>query len=300
MVELQQKFRDQRNFEDRAIKPLLVDALRISASITSSEEAYTSKKKEVGYMGLDQLQNGIYKVIVVPDSIEDFTGEVDFRDVTKIVEEMGPDSIMHPVRTGKSLNNFHVKSLVFSLYETDFDPSVEKIIKEKLNTNMDRIISLANTQLQSKKNYLEEVKGQVKIKKQKYETKEENEVKLVKSEMVKDTLEIMSQAKVKVSKIRKIISGYEKKISELQGTKEYKIRQLNMNADRQLHPRLNTYAEIEKRKAYAYGEAKGIYPEIILGADKGNKSSDVESFLKTSIIKNLNDLKSLSPTKKGK
>jgi|WetSurMetagenome_2_1015567.scaffolds.fasta_scaffold82001_3 hypothetical protein len=259
-IRYQDDYNNQDNFEDRIIRPMNTDALKISSALLTTEESYTTKKKEYGQRALDQLVNGIYRTQVVRDTLMDFTGEKIVGDVTRIIN--GPNGYERSKE--RSLSSLNIKVPVFSLYEIDYADLVDSMITKNRTLQMDQIISNANTKLENRKNIEADKMGQVNIIDQKYNQEVSNMLNVIKAETSRDTTKIVAETRVQVSKIKGVIAKTKKDIALTEGTKELTIRNLGIHADNQFQDRLDKYAAIEIRKADAFAKAKGIFPRYML------------------------------------
>jgi len=280
LIDFQDKYYSQENFENKIINPLTLDALTIPASMMTDEESYTTRKKEYGYMAYDQLQNGIYATEIERDYVTDFTGDTVMSDIPKVVYELVFDDSGKAVideATGdtvklakrnreKSLRNIGIDVLVLSLYEPNYFPNVDKIIAQKTEASLNRTVSTALTKLENRKDYLARVRGQVRVDSTKWAQKKKYIKDIVQAQIAKDTLRIKSETRKAVAKIQDDIGLMKKEIGELKGEKELEVRQLRMGADGQLFPRIDVYVAVEKAKADAYAAAKGIYPKASLSS----------------------------------
>ena len=270
MTMLQADFRNQENFEDRVIFPMNQDALKLSSALMSSEESYTTKKKEYGFIALDQLQNGIYKTEVIRDTITDFTGETVIADVTKIKKSADDNPLRN---TDKTLAQYYLEIPIYSLYEPVYkNAALNTTIEKKRKASMDKIISLAKTKLEKRLGHLEDVKGQVNVLTKEYEQKALNTVQIIAAETNKDTIRIKSETHRVVASVRKKISLMKKKIGELNGGKELEVRKLLIGADNQLVSRLDSYERVQKLQAEAFGKATNVMPGTLLGGEGGNSA----------------------------
>ena len=271
-IGLQNSYRNQENFEDRVIRPMNTDALKLSAALMSSEQSYTTRKQDLGQMALDQLRNGVYLTTVKRDTIMDFTGERVVSDVTHIQTDAVDDK---PLRSEeKSLAKLGIDPLVYSLYEPTYSERVNTTIEKKRTSAMERIISLAKTKLESRKGYMAQIQGNVNVLTQKYEQMADNTLRIVQAETHQDTVRVIAETRRDVAKVREAIAGMKKKIGELEGKKEYTIRQLKIAADEQLVPRLETYVSVEKSKANAFRNTPNMMPSVLIsGGEAGGSSS---------------------------
>ncbi|MBI2633105.1 MAG: hypothetical protein HYW78_01810, partial [Parcubacteria group bacterium] len=246
---LQGDLKNQDNFEDRIIRQKLFDVVPLAAALMTSDESYTTRKKEFGFMALDQLQDGKYKTYVKRDTVIDFTGEKLVTDAQKVLTEKKTvtingkkDIIETPLRVeDKTLREMNVSIPVFSLYEPSYVKDVAERIEKKRSEAMKKVVSIAKTKLENRENYLETVKGKVEIIKKKYEQMAINKKQILAAQTTLDTVRVISETNRDVMRIKKVIAGMKKNIEELKGTKEYRVRQLKVYADNQLEAYLGAY-----------------------------------------------------------
>lgn len=279
-IRMQLDYRSQSNFENRVVKPITMESLKKSASLLSSEDSYTIKKKEFGLMALDQLENRPYVTEVVRKEIKDITGEFIVADVPQIKIDTDKTSPTYgeKVRSGdKGLVDFHISVPVFSLYECRYDTVASDRIETKRSSKMDKIISVAKTKLAQKENYLEDVKGKVAVIKQEYLTKKNNAAAIIAAASNQDSIRIYAETRKDVAAIRLTISQMKKDISILEGNKEFTIRNLFVQSDNQLEDRVATWKKGQLAMATAYKKGLGIYPVIDLGDNKGGKAPESQA-----------------------
>lgn len=289
LINLQRNYRDQFNFEDRIVRPLNVDALKITAALMTSEESYTTRKKEFGEVAQDQLTNGNYNTYAKRDTIIDFTGERVVADVTKVKYAIDPVTRQQiPVRSKeKSLGSWGIEVPIYSLYEPKYEPRVDTMMVRKLSSTLGKVVSLARTKYENRVNYKEQISGQVDVLKQKYAQEVTNMEMVVQSQTNQDTTRIKSDARRQVARIGLSVASFKREIGQLQGDKELRVRQLGMEADKQLTSRLDTYVKIQVAKADAFAAAKQIFPRAIVSGGSGKDSSPILDIFGINQVKQL-------------
>lgn len=263
LISHHQSYNNQQNFEDRVIKPMNLDALRIPASLMTSEDSYTIRKKEFGEMAIDQLLRGILRTYTEYDTIVDFTGEQVLAPVTKIMQD---DEGNYLRSREKSLGSLNINVPLYSLYEPVYQDIVDATISRKRQQEMGRIISYASTQLEQRKERMERINGELNIINQRYDQEVENMVAVTQAQTRQDTMRIRAETRVSVSEVREGIAQTRKEIELLEGNAELQIRRLSVQADNQLLDRLNAYVFSQQKMAEAYARGKQIMPEFKLSS----------------------------------
>lgn len=264
-----------RSYEDMRIKlirPVIRNALRLTANLMTARESYASKRPDFISWAQDQIQNGLYQtedtVVVTKDPISDEKIKKTIKTI-KIGKDGKPLRVKNPLEgMGIELSNFEVKSFVYS-----------QKVREQIARQQEAYMAIATAKAEAQKaeqdKLKEEAMGKARVAKAKYEKEEEKIRAVVDAEKEKEVAVLSAEKSKKVEELSKEAAFFTKQKEILLGQGEAERKKLVMKADGALKQKLDAYVKVMEVFAREFGKQKWV-PEVQMGVSKANGSAAVD------------------------
>lgn len=276
MYKIHKEFRNNSGVGYKLLKPVTEEAVNLTANLMSSEEAYAEKRGEYGRWTRSQIDKGVFKTKLDRRIQKDeVTGKSVYKNVPVIA--YGEDGM--PIHQESNIASYGIVISSFQMTDWDFEQKTRDQISSKREATMAIITAKANAQRAKQDTITAEEKGKANVMKAKYEKEEEKIRAVVDAEKAKAVAVISAVQKVDVAEQIKL-EAEQKKFAAveykqeqiLRGEGDGKYKQLVMEADGALQPKLATYERVMGRFASAMEKQKWV-PEVMMGGGNNNQQT---------------------------
>lgn len=261
ILTLHNAYRNEQNFIDRAIKRQLVEAVQLTAGMMNSQESYRTKKSLFSQLCHDQLQNGVYEVRQVSDTIEATNGEM--QQVVKneiILDENG-----EPKRKRNPFEELGVEIIQVVIYDPDYEGSIQQQIAARFQSKMQAIVAMSEARLREAEQKTKKAEGERNVEEQRYQQLVSNVKEEIEAERKKMVGIILAERDAEVAEIKKEAQKWLGLAEKEKGRGEATAKRLLQEADSNLEIKLAAVKTKHRLIAEAIGRGKPIVPEIVLG-----------------------------------
>lgn len=306
-------FRSYRDLESKFIRPIVRNAMRLTANLMSARQSYAERRNDFISWTWDQVQFGIYQT---EDETITTIDPITRKETTKVIKIIKRDASGTPLRaknplegTGITLANFEIKDFVYS-----------DRVKQQITKQQEALMGIATARAEAEKAEqdakTQEAKGKAEVMKVKYLELKEKEKAIVQAQKEKEVAELQAEKKVSVAKKNKeealVQAEKEKEVAKLQkeaakeikekltleGQGEAEKKKLIMQADGALQQKLSAWVDAQKVWADALKYRK--VPSVVMGGsgENGELAGSAQDFINLMMLKSAKDL-SLDMNVKG-
>jgi len=284
-------FKDYADLEARFIRPIVRNAMRLTANLMTARESYAEKRPDFITYTWDQIQSGTYQTEEKTTTVKDaISGQM----VTKSYKVIKKDDNGNPLRdqnplhgTGITLANFEIKVFVY-----------EEKVRKQISEQQENLMAIATARAQAERAEQDaktsEARGKTEVMKVRYEQLKVKEKAVIEAEQEKQVAETQASKDLEVAKLAKLSAEQEKQRQILLGQGESERKKLVMAADGALKQKLDAIISIQAEWAQAYKERK--VPSVYMsGGDAKSGSNDPDTQFQTFMnIMNIQAAKQLS------
>jgi regulator of protease activity HflC (stomatin/prohibitin superfamily) len=284
-------FKDYADLEARFIRPIVRNAMRLTANLMTARESYAEKRPDFITYSWDQIQNGTFQTEEKTTTIKDpISGQM----VTKSYKVIKKDKDGNPLRdqnplhgTGITLANFEIKQFVY-----------EEKVRKQISEQQENLMAIATARAQAERAEQDaktsEARGKTEVMKVRYEQLKEKEKAVIMANQEKEVAETQAQKELEVAKLARLAAEQEKERQILLGKGESERKKLVMAADGALKQKLETLERIQAEwaKAYATRQVPKVY--MSGGSDAAGGTSPDDEFKRFMNMMNIQAAKQLS------
>jgi SPFH domain / Band 7 family len=298
MVKMHKDYRNVDNLAITGFKPFVMECLKNSSQLMSSEMHYLGGRSTMSQYFQDQLEDGVYilqtEEKVVRDSVEKENKRVYLTKISKT-----KNGSIDRKKTMLTQYGIGITDAVIS--DVDYEERVDTLLGLKIDATSKTSISKQELMKAQQEALTEEAKG----KKLLVET-EYKELQNQKTQVIQAETEVkLAEQKVRLAEQDKLKqkAEFEASIFEAKKTKELAdgeayAKKAVMVADGALTQRLAAVVEINKNYAEALGK-QPIVPSIMIGGGNGGAVPSSTTLVDMLMIKTAKDLAVDLNTKKG-
>ena len=289
VIDLHTKFGSATAIEKQLVEPVIQKAVYATGPLMSSQESAASRRNDLFQYLEDQIQNGVFRTETFQEKQKDpMTGQDKTVSVVKLI--LGKDG--QPVRADDSpLREFGVRTFNPVINDIKYDEAIEKQIQEQQRAIMSVQTAMAEAKRAEQNAITAAKNGEAEAAKAKWE-----------QEVIKAREVTQAQQRKEVASLEAQAAEFTKQKLILEGQGEAQKRQLLMNADGALAPKLDALIKINGIWADAFAKHQGkIVPDIMWGGSSGsggNAATDFMNFMNMKAAKDLSvDPRALQPQK---
>ncbi len=298
MVKMHKDYRNVDNLAITGFKPFVMECLKNSSQLMSSEMHYLGGRSTMSQYFQDQLEDGVYilqtEEKVVRDSVEKENKRVYLTKISKT-----KNGSIDRKKTMLTQYGIGITDAVIS--DVDYEERVDTLLGLKIDATSKTSISKQELMKAQQEALTEEAKG----KKLLVET-EYKELQNQKTQVIQAETEVkLAEQKVRLAEQDKLKqkAEFEASIFEAKKTKELAdgeayAKKAVMVADGALTQRLAAVVEINKNYAEALGK-QPIVPSIMIGGGNGGAVPSSTTLVDMLMIKTAKDLAVDLNTKEG-
>lgn len=300
MVQLHRDYRNVDNLAITGFKPFVMECLKNSSQLMSSEMHYLGGRSTMSQYFQDQLEDGVYiletEEKVVRDSVEKENKRV---YLTKISKTKGGQF----ERKRSMLTQYGIGISDAVISDVDYEERVDNLLGLKIDATSKTSISKQELMKAQQEALTEEAKGKKLLVETEYKELQNQKTQVIQAET---TVKLAEQA-VRLAEQEKLKqkAAYEASIFEAKKTKELAdgeayAKKAVMIADGALTQRLAAAVEINKAYADAIGKQPLVPSVFIGGGANGNAVPSSTALVDMLMVKTAKDLAvDLKTTKSG-
>lgn len=298
MVKLHKDYRNVENLAITGFKPFVMECLKNSSQLMSSEMHYLGGRSTMSQYFQDQLEDGVYILETEEKVIRD-TVEKDNKRV--YLTKISKDKKGQFERKKTMLTQYGIGITDAVISDVDYEERVDKLLGLKIDATSKTSIAKQDLMRAQQEALTEEAKGKKTIVETQYKELQNQTTQVIQAEtevkLAEQQVRLADQDKLK-QKIAYEASIYEaKKTKELADGEAY-AKKAVMMADGQLDKRLDALKEIHKNYAAAMAAQPQVPSVYIGGGQSGIPNSN--AFMDMFMVKMAKELSiDMSTNKKG-
>jgi len=284
---INQGMRTHNDVEEKLIKPVLRNALVLTANMMTARESYSEKRIDFWMMAWDQIQHGMYEVEETSvDTKDPITGQIVNRKLKTPMKDKNGKVMRQPQSnifegTGITLSNFEIKQYIY-------EKVVQEQIGEQQKATMAVVTAMANAKKADQDRLRNEAEGKAAVTKAQYE-KEQEKIRAVTDALKEKEVAVTKAEQEKsVASLAKDAADFTKQKDILLGEGEAKRKELVMAADGALEKKLAAW--VDAQKAWAEAFSKRNVPGIVMGGNGTGGDSQAHDFMSLLTAKAAQDL----------
>lgn len=289
MVRLHKDYRNVDNLAITGFKPFVMECLKNSAQLMSSEMHYLGGRSTMSQYFQDQLEDGVYiletEEKVVRDTIEKENKRV---YLTKIAT----DKKGQTERKRSMLTQYGIGITDAVISDVDYEERVDKLLGQKIDATSKTSISKQELMKAQQEALTEEAKGKKLLVETEYKELQNQKTEVIQAEtkvkLAQQAVQLQEQEKLKAQKQYEASIFEAKKTKELADGEAYAKRAV-MIADGALEKKLNALVEINKAYADALSK-QPIVPSIVVGGNGSTGTNNASDIMQLFMLKTVKDL----------
>jgi len=302
MLDLHKAFRSNKGVANKLIKPVVEEAMNLTAGLMRSEEAYATKRAIFTELAKSQIAKGKFvtriKIITVTDETTGKSIETEVPEIVTVgtVRQHVPSD----------LAKFGVTLETIQLNDPGFEGSTKTQIADKREATMAIITAKANAEKAKQEAITAEEQGKANVMTAQYQQEVIKEKAIVVAEQAKEVATIAAEQKVEVARQAQLeavqfkLKAIEIKAANiLEGEGLAEKKRLIIEADGALEQKLKTYERVNGYYAEAVGKNKWV-SEVSMGGGEsggGDTATQLINLLTTKTAKDLALDMSMATTK---
>lgn len=298
MVKMHKDYRNVDNLAITGFKPFVMECLKNSSQLMSSEMHYLGGRSTMSQYFQDQLEDGVYilqtEEKVVKDSVEKENKRV---YITKISKSKNGN--VDRKKTMLTQYGIGITDAVIS--DVDYEERVDNLLGLKIDATSKTSISKQELMKAQQEALTSEAQGKKVLVETEYKELQNQKTQIIQTEtevkLAEQKVRLAEQDKLKQKAEFEASIFQAKKTKELADGEAY-AKKAVMVADGALTQRLAAAVEINKNYAEALGK-QPIVPSIMIGGGNGGGIPSSTSLVDLLMIKTAKDLSVDLNTKKG-
>lgn len=299
MVKMHKDYRNVDNLAITGFKPFVMECLKNSSQLMSSEMHYLGGRSTMSQYFQDQLEDGVYilqtEEKIVRDSVEKENKRVYLTRISKT-----KNGSIDRKKTMLTQYGIGITDAVIS--DVDYEERVDNLLGLKIDATSKTSISKQELMKAQQEALTEEAKGKKVLVETEYKELQNQKTQVIQAEtevkLAEQKVRLAEQDKLKQKAEFEASIFQAKKTKELADGEAY-AKKAVMVADGALTQRLAAIVEINKNYAEAIGK-QPIVPSIVIGGGVGGQTPSSTTLVDMLMIKTAKDLAvDLGTTKKS-
>ena len=296
MVQLHRDYRNVDNLAITGFKPFVMECLKNSSQLMSSEMHYLGGRSTMSQYFQDQLQDGVYiletEEKIVTDSVEKENKRV---YLTKIAKTKSGEF----ERKRSMLTQYGIGITDAVISDVDYEERVDNLLGLKIDATSKTSISKQELMKAQQEALTEEAKGKKVLVETEYKELQNQKTQVIQAEtqvkLAQQAVQLQEQEKLKAQK------SYEASIFEAKKTKELAeaeafAKKAVMVADGALEKRLAAIVEINKAYADAIGK-QPLVPSTYIGGGANGQVPNSTALVDMLLVKTSKEIADLTKSK---
>lgn len=298
MIQLHRDYRNVDNLAITGFKPFVMECLKNSSQLMSSEMHYLGGRSTMSQYFQDQLEDGVYiletEEKVIRDSVEKENKRVYLTKIAK-TKNGGYE------RKRSMLTQYGIGISDAVISDVDYEERVDNLLGLKIDATSKTSISKQELMKAQQEALTEEAKGKKLLVETEYKELQNQKTQVIQAEtsvkLAQQEVQLQEQEKLKAQK------SYEASIFEAKKTKELAeaeafAKKAVMNADGALEKRLAAIVDINKAYAEAIGK-QPLVPSTYIGGGANGQIPNSTALVDMLLVKTSKEIADLTKTKSG-
>lgn len=298
MIQLHRDYRNVDNLAITGFKPFVMECLKNSSQLMSSEMHYLGGRSTMSQYFQDQLEDGVYiletEEKVIRDSVEKENKRVYLTKIAK-TKTGGFE------RKRSMLTQYGIGISDAVISDVDYEERVDNLLGLKIDATSKTSISKQELMKAQQEALTEEAKGKKLLVETEYKELQNQKTQVIQAEtsvkLAQQEVQLQEQEKLKAQK------SYEASIFEAKKTKELAeaeafAKKAVMVADGALEKRLAAIVEINKAYAEALGK-QPLVPTTFIGGGANGQIPNSTALVDMLLVKTSKEIADLTKTKSG-
>lgn len=277
LLDIHRVFGTQDAVEQQLIRTCMEKSVYMTGPLMSSKESYAEKRTDLINFIEDQAIKGVYQTVSKDVETKDpISGEK--KHVTVVEVRRAEAGGLALRQEDSPLIRFNVKLYNLSLNEVKYDDVVEKQIQQQQEATMSVQTAMANAKKAEQDAMTVAKQGEANAMKIKWE-----------QESINAKVVAEADGRARAAELDKKAAEYKKATEILLGEGESKRKQLMMEANGALDPKLDAYIKVNELWAAAFAKmTQPLVPSVVMGNSSGGGSTqDLIDLIKVKTAKEL-------------
>lgn len=272
MVRLHKDYRNLDNLAITGFKPFVMECLKNSAQLMSSEMHYLGGRSTMSQYFQDQLEDGVFILETEEKVIQD---TVERENKRVYLTKIATNNEKQIKRKRSMLTQYGIGITDAVISDVDYEDRVDTLLGLKIDATSKTSISKQELMKAQQEALTEEAKGKKLLVETEYKELQNQKTQVIQAEtqvkLKEQEVKLQEQSKLKAQKEFEASIYDAKKIKELADAEAY-AKKAVMVADGALEKRLAAIIEINKNYAEAIGK-QPLVPSVFLGGGNGQVPS---------------------------
>lgn len=297
MVKLHKDYRNVENLATTGFKPFVMECLKNSSQLMSSEMHYLGGRSTMSQYFQDQLEDGVYiletEEKVVRDTLENENKRV---YLTKIIQKNNM-----PLRKRSMLTQYGIGITDAVIADVDYEERVDELLKQKIDATSETSISKQKLMKAQQEALTKEAEGKKLLVETEYKELQNQKTQVIQAEtqvkLKEQEVKLQEQERLKEKAAYEASIFAAKKKRELADADAYEKRVI-MAADGALEKKLEALVSINKNYAEAMGK-QPLVPSVLFGGGTSGNVPNSTALIDLLTAKTAKELSVDLSTKKG-
>lgn len=264
MVQLHKDYRNVDNLAITGFKPFVMECLKNSSQLMSSEMHYLGGRSTMSQYFQDQLEDGVYILQTEEKIVKD---TVDRENKRVYLTKISKNKSGNPERKRSMLTQYGIGITDAVIADVDYEERVDVLLGQKIDATSKTSISKQELMKAQQEALTEEAKGKKLLVETEYKELQNQKTQVIQAEtqvkLKEQEVKLQEQEKLKEKAAYEASVFAAKKTKELAEAEAY-AKKAVMVADGALTQRLNALVEINKAYAEALGK-QPLVPSVMMG-----------------------------------
>ncbi len=264
MVQLHKDYRNVDNLAITGFKPFVMECLKNSSQLMSSEMHYLGGRSTMSQYFQDQLEDGVYILETQEKIVKD---TVDKENKRVYLTKISNTKEGKPQRKRSMLTQYGIGITDAVIADVDYEERVDVLLGQKIDATSKTSISKQELMKAQQEALTEEAKGKKLLVETEYKELQNQKTQVIQAEtqvkLKEQEVKLQEQEKLKEKAAYEASVFAAKKTKELAEAEAY-AKKAVMVADGALTQRLNALVEINKAYAEALGK-QPLVPSVMMG-----------------------------------
>lgn len=299
MIQMHRDYRSVENLGLTGFKPFVMECLKNSSQLMSSEMHYLGGRSQMSQYFQDQLNDGVYLLSTEEKVVRD---TIDKENKRLYFTKIRTDKDGQFVRKRSMLEQYNVTITDAVVSDVDYEARVDSLLGQKIDATSRTSISKQKLMQAQQEAQTAKAQGEKTLVETEYKEKQNQTTQVIQAEtgvkLAEQQVRLQEQEKLKQK------ASYEASIYEAKRTREIAdgeayAKKAVMVADGALEKKINALVEINKNYAEALGK-QPVVPSIIIGNQGQNGVTNSSDMMQVMYLQSLRQLKmDMEVQKKG-
>lgn len=281
MIQIHKDYRSVDNLGLTGFKPFVMECLKNSSQLMSSEMHYSGGRSTMSQYFQDQLEEGVYILVTEEKLTRDSVEKENKRVYLTKIQQVNAK----PVRKKSMLEQYHVTVIDAVISDVDYEERVDKLLGLKIDATSKTSISKQELMRAQQEAQTAKAQGEKTLVETEYKELQNQKTQVIQAQTM---VELAKQDKLKEQTQYEASKFTAAKQKELADAEAY-AKKAVMLADGALEKRLNATVEIHKAYAGAM-QHQPVVPQTYVGNGANGSVPNTTNFIDLMIMKTAKEI----------